>query len=135
VRELQHVIERAVILCRDPVLPPHALESERFGLTQASAVSGSMDGPSRFRALDAFLSGAGGRPGLHPPRHNGDGAEADDPMRVVLRSLDVNEAEKVLIGRALEVSSGNRTRAAELLGISVRTLRNKLNGPGREGVG
>jgi DNA-binding NtrC family response regulator len=132
IRELQHVIERAVILCRDPVLPPHALESERFGLTQASAVAGSMDGPSRFRALDAYLSGAGGQPGRHAPGANGQGAEPDDPMRVVLRTLDVNEAEKVLIGRALEVAGGNRTRAAELLGISVRTLRNKLNGPGRE---
>jgi DNA-binding protein Fis len=50
-------------------------------------------------------------------------------MRVVLTSLDVNEAEKVLIQRALQVADNNRTRAAELLGISVRTLRNKLNNP------
>jgi DNA-binding protein Fis len=47
---------------------------------------------------------------------------------VVLTSLNVNEAEAKLIERALEVSSGNRTKASELLGISVRTLRNKLNG-------
>jgi two-component system response regulator FlrC len=35
--------------------------------------------------------------------------------------------EKRLIHQALDSVSGNRTRAAEILGISVRTLRNKLN--------
>jgi DNA-binding NtrC family response regulator len=49
----------------------------------------------------------------------------------MLTSLNIDEAERALILRALEVAQGNRTRTAELLGISVRTLRNKLNGPGR----
>jgi DNA-binding NtrC family response regulator len=38
----------------------------------------------------------------------------------------VGEMEKILILRTLEQSAQNRTRAAEVLGISVRTLRNKL---------
>jgi DNA-binding NtrC family response regulator len=46
---------------------------------------------------------------------------------VVLTSLNVTDAEAKLIERALEVSRGNRTKASQLLGISVRTLRNKLN--------
>ena len=134
VRELQHVIERAVILSPDPMLPPHALEADRFGLTHASAVGRAIDGPSPLRLLSAAMA-AGGMPnGALGGAPNGAGPDAapDDPMRVVLHSLDVNEAEKVLIARALEVTKDNRTRAAELLGISVRTLRNKLNGPGRE---
>ena len=117
VRELQHVVERAVILSPEPVLQPHALESERFGLTTASGVGSARDG----RALPAAGHGAGAHGG------DGDGAP-DDPRRVVLHSLDVGEAERVLIERALVVAGGNRTRAAELLGMSVRTLRNKLNG-------
>ena len=59
------------------------------------------------------------------------GAPAVPPHAVVLTSLNIDEAERALIMRALEVTKGNRTRTAELLGISVRTLRNKLNGPGR----
>ncbi|MEX2182492.1 MAG: sigma-54 dependent transcriptional regulator [Gemmatimonadaceae bacterium] len=46
---------------------------------------------------------------------------------VVLQSLNVADAQTKLIAAALERTGGNRTRAAELLGISVRTLRTKLN--------
>jgi DNA-binding NtrC family response regulator len=48
---------------------------------------------------------------------------------VTITTLNVAEVERTLIARALEVAGGNRTRASELLGISVRTLRNKLNSP------
>jgi DNA-binding NtrC family response regulator len=41
--------------------------------------------------------------------------------------VPLREMEKQLIYRALKDHQGNRTHAAEILGISVRTLRNKLN--------
>jgi DNA-binding NtrC family response regulator len=42
---------------------------------------------------------------------------------------DLDAIERRAIDRALEATGGNRTRAAKLLGISERTLRNKLNTP------
>ena len=51
-----------------------------------------------------------------------------------LSSYKVAEAEEALIERALTAAGGNRTRAAALLGISVRTLRTKLNSSGETGV-
>ncbi len=41
--------------------------------------------------------------------------------------MTVGQAERMLIEKTLEFTSQNRTRAAEMLGISIRTLRNKLN--------
>ena len=56
-------------------------------------------------------------------------------------SIDLNgpitleEMERKLILRTLDRNGGNRTRAAEALGVSVRTIRNKLNQYGvREAV-
>jgi DNA-binding NtrC family response regulator len=51
---------------------------------------------------------------------------------LVLRSLDVAEAERHLIRRALERTRNNRTAAAALLGIHARTLRRKLREMDRE---
>jgi len=48
--------------------------------------------------------------------------------------MTVAEAEKLLILKTLEYTSQNRTRAADLLGISIRTLRNKINEYKQEGV-
>lgn len=69
-------------------------------------------GPEAFDLLDSAPTG----PGTALP----DGA-------VVLETLRVDEAEAVLIDAALERTEGNRTQAAALLGMSVRTLRSKLN--------
>jgi DNA-binding NtrC family response regulator len=41
--------------------------------------------------------------------------------------IPLHEMERIMILKGLEQTSGNRTMAADLLGISVRTLRNKLN--------
>ena len=54
---------------------------------------------------------------------------ASGSAEVTLTTFNVVEAERALITRALEAADGNRTRAADLLGMSVRTLRNKLNNP------
>ncbi|MGD0623611.1 MAG: sigma-54 dependent transcriptional regulator [Thermodesulfobacteriota bacterium] len=47
---------------------------------------------------------------------------AEDSSTLSLRNM-----EKKLIFRALEKTNGNRTHAAKILGISIRTLRNKLS--------
>ncbi len=84
----------------------HAVERAVI-LTQSGEL-----GPEAFDLLGSAPSGAG----------------ASLPEgAVVLHSLRVDEAEAVLIDAALERTDGNRTQAAALLGMSVRTLRSKLN--------
>jgi DNA-binding NtrC family response regulator len=47
----------------------------------------------------------------------------------------VEEAEKGLILRTLEHTRNNKTRAAEILGISLKTLHNKLKEYGAQELG
>ena len=63
-----------------------------------------------------------------PPSVRPGGAEAALPIRNnVQNELTVKEAEKQLIIRALKSAEGNRTEAAERLGMSRRTLHRKLH--------
>ena len=51
---------------------------------------------------------------------------AGEPPLLPGGSFSLREVEKGLIYQALNETQGNRTQAAKMLGISVRTLRNKL---------
>jgi DNA-binding NtrC family response regulator len=117
VRELQNVIERAVILCGDG----GCLETEHLGLVpRVPTDSVVVDGPM----ASAASAGAVAVPVPVPASENGSPVEPHG-------LLSLAELEKVQILKALERTGGNRTHAAKLLGISIRTLRNKLHEYGR----
>jgi DNA-binding NtrC family response regulator len=54
-------------------------------------------------------------------------ARETDSGRMEPPSLCLKDMEQRFISKALEKTQGNRTHAAKILGISIRTLRNKLN--------
>ena len=61
------------------------------------------------------------------------GALASDGSAITVRvGATVDEAERLLILRTLEVTGQNKTRAAEILGVSLKTLHNKLKEYSRE---
>lgn len=51
-----------------------------------------------------------------------------------LKLMSLKDAEKLLIKKALVYTAENRTQAAKILGVSIRTLRNKINEYRSEGA-
>ena len=122
VRELQNLMERAVLLAGSgPIRKAHfLLEGEEWQPEPEDSAPVSME---RITSLGASpASGAMGGEGSTSDA-SGESGEEGWPPGVV--PLDVMERQMIL--RSLDQTSGNRTQAAQLLGISVRTLRNKLN--------
>jgi transcriptional regulator with PAS, ATPase and Fis domain len=74
-----------------------------------------------------ILAGAGQLMPEHLPGNFGE-AQQDDPGNAIHVEVGttVDEAEKQLILKTLASTHNNKTRAAEILGISPKTLQNKL---------
>jgi len=53
-------------------------------------------------------------------------AEPGEESPALRAGTSLREAERQLLERTLEATGGNRTRAAELMGLSLRTIRNKV---------
>lgn len=118
VRELQNTVERAVILSESgrPVTAAALGLPGDLSPTDATSVAPWTETGS---TLDAVPSGDAVIPAL-----NGDGSSTlTDGSGQVLR---LDQLEKNAIRAALRQTNGNRTHAAAALGISIRTLRNKL---------
>ena len=99
VRELRNVLERAVIVAGE-------------GTVELKHVPAFLQG---HRAAMAAVAGAAA-------------AATPDDLESVRFNIGttVEDAEKGLILRTLEHTRNNKTRAAEILGISLKTLHNKL---------
>jgi len=113
VRELENTIHRAVLLANGNEIGPEAIR-----LPDGKQVGGS-----------GFAAGATDLPA--PVR------SAVESAAAVTRTLvgrTVADVERDLILDTLDHCLGNRTHAANILGISIRTLRNKLREYSQQGL-
>jgi len=99
VRELQNVVERAVILCPDG----EELSTAHLGFQPSGT------GPSAAAAATPATPAATATAAVSP--------ESIVPL---------DQLERQAILHSLDICRGNRTHAAKHLGISIRTMRNKL---------
>ncbi|MGL4811811.1 MAG: sigma-54 interaction domain-containing protein [Beijerinckiaceae bacterium] len=97
VRELENTMHRAVLLSPDAEI-----------------------GPDAIRAPDGESLAAAANPAMRA-------AETAEAVTRALVGRTVADVERDLILDTLDHCLGNRTHAAKILGISIRTLRNKLN--------
>jgi two-component system response regulator FlrC len=109
VRELENLVQRGVLLASGRQINTGNLFP---GKKPATLVSNSSP------EISSELS-SGNLPGASP------GAAEGIPESI--SDVPLREVEKKIIFHTLDKTSGNRTHAAKILGISVRTLRNKLN--------
>lgn len=126
VRELQNLMERAVLLANgQPISPAHfLLENEEWPLFENdphSESSSSEEMPGQIQQPKIEVK--------ETPSIVGQKAGELTALPEALGGavIPLHEMERIMIAKGLSATSGNRTQAAELLGISVRTLRNKLN--------
>ena len=105
-RELENTLHRAVLLAEGPVI----------------GAGGDRADAARLRGGAAVLRTRSPR-SSRPPTP----AAAETRSVSALVGRRVEEVERDLILETLTHCLGNRTRAAEILGISIRTLRNKLH--------
>jgi DNA-binding NtrC family response regulator len=111
VRELRNVLERAVILAGEGTIEVKNL-------------------PPFMQQRPAMA------PGVMAAAAPASTVAAEDPGAVKFQiGTTVEEAEKGLILRTLEHTRNNKTRAADILGISLKTLHNKLKEYGAKELG
>jgi len=101
VRELENCMHRAFLMCPNGEISPEHL---------------ALPGPS-------------GGPSSHPSGNHSAGSQTDESgaAATIAAGMSIRDMERALIQETLQHVRGNRTEAAKLLGISIRTLRNKLN--------
>jgi len=113
VRELENIMHRAVLMAQGNVIDHTAI---LLPVRKDAA-------PAAPSSLPPQAGGAGGGNPAAPQTPTAEPAA----KRNDLVGRTVGDVEKELILDTLNHCLGNRTQAAQVLGISIRTLRNKLN--------
>lgn len=111
IRELENTMHRAILMSVET-----ELEADAIHLTESDFTAGTSAGGGAANAPDPT--------GVSPKSS----ADIENPAGVeTLVGRTISDVERDMILNTLDHCLGNRTHAAKILGISIRTLRNKLN--------
>ncbi len=113
IRELENTMHRAILVSMEDELEPEAIHLQESGSFAATPVAQSEDTVKETSTTASAVQNPGG-------------VEA-------LVGKKISDVERDMILNTLDHCLGNRTHAANILGISIRTLRNKLNQYREEG--
>ena len=121
IRELQNAVQRAAILSQGKTPREADFLLSMNPQDHLDAIRGQVAPAMTLSPLRASIEKI-----IEPssPRFVGD---AVDSSLTIRSGTTVQEMEKALILETLRATGENRTEAAKLLGISIRTLRNKLH--------
>jgi transcriptional regulator with PAS, ATPase and Fis domain len=118
IRELQNAVQRAAILSQGKTPREADFLLSMNPQDQLEAFRGQVAAPIRPGSLQASIEKV-----IEPSS----GYETEGANLKIRSGTTVQEMEKALILETLRATGDNRTEAAKLLGISIRTLRNKLH--------
>ncbi len=125
IRELENTMHRAILISVEPEIEADAIfiQSEGFGDDPVAPPAQSAPDPSG-------VSSAATQSETHT-----DNSTIQNPGAVEgIIGRTIADVEREMVINTLDHCLGNRTHAANILGISIRTLRNKLNQYKDDGV-
>jgi len=117
IRELENTMHRAILMASEDEIEADAVFIQGSALSEPAATPQNAPDP-------AGVSSAGGESSTV---QNTGGVES-------MIGRKISDVERDMILNTLDHCLGNRTHAANILGISIRTLRNKLNQYKDEGI-
>ena len=121
IRELQNAVQRAAILSQGKTPREADFLLSMNPQDQLDAMRGHAGSPPSPRGLHAQIEK------IIEPSSAQSREDVGDAALKIKSGTTVQEMEKALILETLRATGDNRTEAAKLLGISIRTLRNKLH--------
>ncbi len=123
IRELENTMHRAILMSLEDELEPDSIhiQDSAFSSGNSSSVSATNKSPDP--------TGVGGASNTNPSPLVKNTAQVEN-----LIGRTIADVERDMILNTLDHCLGNRTHAANILGISIRTLRNKLSQYKDEGV-
>lgn len=137
IRELENTMCRGVLMSVQDEIEPEAVMLQDSGFTtgvgsgQGASSAPSPGGVSNYSAEQPLAPPVAALDDVETP-HGATPVVGDDGVKnpgavANLVGRKISEVERDMILNTLDHCLGNRTHAAKILGISIRTLRNKLN--------